>query len=588
MASARPPTFGQLLKQYRIAAGLTQEALAERAGLAARTISDMERGLRSAPYRDTLSKLVRALKLSPAEQAQLEAAARRPSPSRTQRSPGTPTGLASTPPETPMGGTPPPASAPPPPEPGIGVPAEACGGPSSAGALPPTLRPSAAPPPTGGCPHPLGWRPSVPVVRYVSRLPLRVRDALVPRLVRVLLVGAVLGISLLSTGVLGPHPQTGGKLCLATDLPTSGDWAWAGKPAEHAVNLAVMQNQVLGKGYTLKVINYDDRGPHDLTTGLQNVQQMVRNPCIVGMVGPYNSSVATGEMPVAANAGLVMVSPSNTNPALTLRSDAEIQGIDFEQLHPPGKPITYFRIAPNDVAQAIVDADITFDDLEARSAYVVNDRYHYGEELASEFTQRFQVKGGRIVGAESILPGNPSLIAQVAASIVASRPDAVFYGGITENGGGLLKAQLIRLGYAGSFVGGDGIAGDPRFVEQAGANAANGTFATVAAPDPSTFTAGAAARFIRDYHARYPGQGLDGYSANAYDAAMLLITAIKRLIRTGQEITRVAVIDQVQNTQYAGVTGPISFDSNGDVTHGVYSIYKVQDGRWVLFKQVIV
>ena len=50
MASAHPFTFGQLLKRYRTAAGLTQEALAERAGLSARGISDMERGLRRAPY----------------------------------------------------------------------------------------------------------------------------------------------------------------------------------------------------------------------------------------------------------------------------------------------------------------------------------------------------------------------------------------------------------------------------------------------------------------------------------------------------------------------------------------------------------
>ena len=49
MASAQPPTFGQLLKRYRTSAGLTQEALAERAGLSARGISDMERGLRRAP-----------------------------------------------------------------------------------------------------------------------------------------------------------------------------------------------------------------------------------------------------------------------------------------------------------------------------------------------------------------------------------------------------------------------------------------------------------------------------------------------------------------------------------------------------------
>jgi predicted ATPase/transcriptional regulator with XRE-family HTH domain len=66
-----------LLKRYRIAAELSQEALAERAGLAARSISDLERGRRRTPYRDTVTKLARALQLSVAETAQLHSVAER-------------------------------------------------------------------------------------------------------------------------------------------------------------------------------------------------------------------------------------------------------------------------------------------------------------------------------------------------------------------------------------------------------------------------------------------------------------------------------------------------------------------------------
>jgi branched-chain amino acid transport system substrate-binding protein len=413
------------------------------------------------------------------------------------------------------------------------------------------------------------------------------------RLVSVLLMSALLGGTMLSASVAGQPPRVrGGTLCLASDLPTSGSDARQGKPVENAVNLAVGQNQNLGDGYTLQAINYDDVSPqtgiHDPPTGAHNVQRMVRNSCIVGMVGPYNSSVAMAEMPIAATAGLAMISPSNTDPALTLRPYAEIEDLDFDRLHPSGKPINYFRIAPNDVFQGNRDADFSFYGLKARSAYVVHDRYPYGVELASGFTQRFLVKGGTIVGTESIVPDNPALIARVAAQIVAGRPDVVFYGGLTYNGGGLLKAQLVRVGYTGPLVGGDGIAGDPGFVEQAGGAAANGTFATVAAPDPSTFTTGAAARFARDYHTHFPGQELLPYSANAYDAAMLVITAIRRLIRTGQQVTRAAVIEQVQHIHFEGVTGSISFDSNGDITHGVFSIYTVQGGRWVYTQQASV
>jgi predicted ATPase/DNA-binding XRE family transcriptional regulator len=69
--------FGALLKRYRVAAGLSQAALAERARLSERAISAYERGQRQAPYRDTVALLVQALGLSLEEAAALEATVQR-------------------------------------------------------------------------------------------------------------------------------------------------------------------------------------------------------------------------------------------------------------------------------------------------------------------------------------------------------------------------------------------------------------------------------------------------------------------------------------------------------------------------------
>jgi predicted ATPase/DNA-binding XRE family transcriptional regulator len=68
--------FGELLRVHRRAAGLTQEDLAERAGLSWRGISDLERGARSVPQRDTLRRLADALALDPATRAAFLAAGR--------------------------------------------------------------------------------------------------------------------------------------------------------------------------------------------------------------------------------------------------------------------------------------------------------------------------------------------------------------------------------------------------------------------------------------------------------------------------------------------------------------------------------
>src|ERR671939_1219290 len=74
MTAAAPRPFGAVLKRYRQAAGLTQEALAGQAGLSMRTISDLERGLKTRPHPDTVARLAAALRLAPAEQAALLAA----------------------------------------------------------------------------------------------------------------------------------------------------------------------------------------------------------------------------------------------------------------------------------------------------------------------------------------------------------------------------------------------------------------------------------------------------------------------------------------------------------------------------------
>jgi transcriptional regulator with XRE-family HTH domain len=69
-----------LLRRHRVAAGLTQEALAERAGLSLRGVSDLERGARRAPYHDTAVRLAEALGLLGAERVALLAATRRAGP----------------------------------------------------------------------------------------------------------------------------------------------------------------------------------------------------------------------------------------------------------------------------------------------------------------------------------------------------------------------------------------------------------------------------------------------------------------------------------------------------------------------------
>ncbi len=87
------PTFAELLKRHRVRARLSQEELAERAGLSARAISDLERGPDRVPRGASVRLLAGALGLSEEERAAFEAAARgeaAPTESRPDRSHGLP------------------------------------------------------------------------------------------------------------------------------------------------------------------------------------------------------------------------------------------------------------------------------------------------------------------------------------------------------------------------------------------------------------------------------------------------------------------------------------------------------------------
>src|SRR4051812_1750135 len=88
MATTTSETFGSLLRRFRLSAGLTQEGLAERAGLSTRGIQDLERGVRLAPRAETLRMLADALNLDePALKTLIAAAHPELAPTSARRAP---------------------------------------------------------------------------------------------------------------------------------------------------------------------------------------------------------------------------------------------------------------------------------------------------------------------------------------------------------------------------------------------------------------------------------------------------------------------------------------------------------------------
>src|SRR5713226_1580531 len=155
---------------------------------------------------------------------------------------------------------------------------------------------------------------------------------------------------------------------IATDLPVSGKDESGGKPAENGAHLAVDQanaNHTIS-GYTLQFVPKDDVGPsgaHDAAVGKANVTALIGDALVAGIVGPFNSGVAQAEMPIANQAPIALVSPSNTLPCLTQNaalSAACVGSADIVSTLRPTGNVTYFRIATTDTSQGGVGASLLY------------------------------------------------------------------------------------------------------------------------------------------------------------------------------------------------------------------------------------
>lgn len=371
-----------------------------------------------------------------------------------------------------------------------------------------------------------------------------------------------------------PHP-----LFIGTDFPTSEPGE---SGAKNGADLAISENRSLPSGYTLEACDRDDASGnpplHDPNLGAQNVRTFGSDPRVMGVVGPGNSGVAFSEAPIASSAGLPLISPEVTDPCLT-------KGQYCNPPNPPEQQVqanTFFRLVGNDIAQATADA-LLAKSLGISTVCIVDDGEVYGEELALDFAMEFVHDGGSIAvkcEANSLHISDKDTSAQlvgIAQQIATLNPQAVFYGGVAANQPGQLNHLLFQANYKGFFLGGDGIGSDSAFLADAGPNAIK-TYATSVGPDTSTINPS----FIQKYQAQYHSMPTSR-SALGYDAAMVLIQAIKGAIMQHASNLRSAVLNNMEHTSYQGITGNIIFDAPGDNSGDIiFSVYfaDFQDEIW--------
>ena len=379
------------------------------------------------------------------------------------------------------------------------------------------------------------------------------------------------------------------RLEIGVDLPLHGAESAVGVPALDGVRFYVQQHPtVAGFAVTLAIRDDTSAGVPEAPLGAANVQGLASDPLVMGVIGPLDSSVARAEIPVANQASLAMISPATSSPCLT--RDVYLPAALNTTLAPitckdaglppasdlrPSGVNNFFRLAATDDLQGPAAADFAFTRLHLLRVATISDGEGYGQALAAAFATRFRALGGSVVGRldEGGIP-----VATFLAKVKADGAQAVYFGGVSSNGGCKVRALMAGVfpaGEAAPMLGGDGIAQDPACLADAASDSA-GIFATVPVTDPTTL--GTAETVISAYKQAHPEPGAySPYTVIAYDATAILYDAIERAIHLagGALPARGNIISQLSaTTGFAGATGLLGFDAAGDTTHRVLTVFE--------------
>lgn len=282
---------------------------------------------------------------------------------------------------------------------------------------------------------------------------------------------------------------------------------------------------------------------------------------VVAVVGPICSGGTRASLSIYDKAGITHVSPSATAGDLTAPTRAE------------GPYVTFFRVPVLNSDEAREQAKFAMTKLNAKKAFVVFDTDDYGKDLSQQFQSFFKEQGGTIVGSPAGYEKKQTDFKSIISNIKAAKPDVVYMAGFYAEATPFLKQLRAESDLKTvPFLGGDGIKND-ELLKGAGADAEGAYLAL-----PGT----TGAKFA-DYKAKYKDAESATFGAESWDAATILINAIKAASKDdGGKLTidLKALNDAVKNTNLEGASGTIKFGPNGDRAGAVVRFFQVKSGKY--------
>ena len=384
---------------------------------------------------------------------------------------------------------------------------------------------------------------------------------------RILVVGLVVAllVSLLS-GCSGGKSQTAPTpakpekkeekepIKIGTVGPLTGNAATYGVSTKKGVEIAVDEVNAEGgiNGQQVKLISEDSKG--DQTEAANATRKLVEQDKVAAIIGAVLSSETFAAGPIANDGKVPMMSPSSTAPGI-----------------PDIGPFV-FRNCISDNVQAVQVAEYAIKELKLKRFAIMYTNNDYGVALKNAFEAKAK-ELAQVVGIEAYNDGETNFSVQLS-KLKAKSPDALFIGGYYTEVSKIAQ-QAKQLGMKVQLLGGAGFYSDK--LVQLGGDAVEG--AVFSAGFYSGDTSPDVVKFVKAYKAKFNNEEPDMFAAQAYDAAKIILTAMKKAGTAGQ-----ALRDAIAATKdFPGITGTTSFAENGDAVKQIV-ILKVDKGKFVRVK----
>jgi branched-chain amino acid transport system substrate-binding protein len=366
----------------------------------------------------------------------------------------------------------------------------------------------------------------------------------------------------------------GEPIRIGTLLAISGDVAFLGTDSQHGAELAIdfldgaldgTKGQLLG--HDVELVNEDDGCSAE--GGQAGATRLAADETILAVIGTTCSSAALGVADrILSEKGMLLISPSNTNPNLTA-----------EGTHQP----FYLRTAHNDKIQGAIVAHFAVKELQAKTAATIHDESPYADALAAVFRENFTAQGGTITpNGDQAIQSTDTDFKPLLETIGQDRPDVLYYPDFNPACALIAKQAQDVAGLADThLMGSDGCL-DPSYLETGG-DAVNGTY--VSGPDLSGFQQGDFYKnqFLPAYREQFGTEPTAAFHAHAFDAMNILFEAIKKVALQLPDGTLMIPRDELRKAIFAtsgfqGLTGEITCNPLGDcATDVTIAIYRVPD-----------